>query len=141
MVISYNKSNGPWTAQEQDLLRAMISNGENAASIARRLNRTTRAVRRRAEVLKLSWKAGRARAVQPSRAKRPPFVPWRADEELFIEHLFKAGHTEQDISRQVGRTSIAIRTRLYKLGLKTKSPRGDAVVSHIDFGMVSHPPT
>src|SRR4051812_38435227 len=125
MVISYIKSNDPWTAEEQELLSAMILNGENAVSIAKRLNRTTRAVRRRVEVLKLSWKTGRSRAVQASRTKRPPFVRWGTDEELTIEQLFKAGHTEQDISRQVGRTTIAIRTRLYKLGLKTKSLRSD----------------
>jgi len=133
MVISHIKSNDPWTEDEQDLLRAMILNGENAVSIARRLNRTTRAVRRRAEVLKLSWKAARARAAQASRTKRPPFVQWGADEERLLKQLFKAGHTEQDISRQVGRTTIAIRTRLYKLGLKAKSSHRDAIAAQVSF--------
>ena len=96
----------------------MILNGENAAYIAKRLNRTTRAVRRRAEVLKLSWKAARVNA---PRAKRPAFARWKADEELAVETLFKAGHSEEQISRQLGRTNIAVRSRLYKLGFKMKS--------------------
>ena len=112
-------------AEEEDLLSTMILNGENAACIARRLNRTTRAVRRRAEVLKLSWKAGRVQGLNAPRTKRPPFARWKTDEELVVEKLFKSGHSEEHISRQLGRTNIAVRTRLYKLGFKMKSlPRG-----------------
>jgi len=108
-------------AEEEYLLSTMILNGENAAYIAKRLNRTTRAVRRRAEVLKLSWKAARARGSNAPPAKRPAFARWKADEELAVERLFKAGHSEEQISRQLGRTNIAVRSRLYKLGFKMKS--------------------
>jgi hypothetical protein len=108
-------------AEEEYLLSTMILNGENAAHIARRLNRTTRAVRRRAEILKLSWKAGRGRGLNAPRTKRPAFARWKADEELAVEKLFRAGHGEEHISRQLGRTNIAVRSRLYKLGFKMKS--------------------
>ena len=131
-MVPHRRSNESWMAEEEYLLSTMILNGENAAYIARRLNRTTRAVRRRAEVLKLSWKAARVGLNAP-RAKRPAFARWKADEELAVERLFKAGHSEEQISRQLGRTNIAVRSRLYKLGFKMKSlPRniiaqGDAI--------------
>ena len=123
-------------AEEEALLSTMILSGENAACIARRLNRTTRAVRRRAEVLKLSLKAGRAPGLNAPRTKRPPFARWKADEELVVEKLFKSGHSEEYISHQLGRTNIAVRSRLYKLGFKVKSlPRG--IIAQRDGDLLS----
>jgi len=87
MMISHLRINASWMAEEEDLLGTMILSGENAACIAKRLNRTTRAVRRRAEVLKLFWKAGRAPDLNAPRTKLPAFARWKADEELVVKKI------------------------------------------------------
>ena len=44
---------GPWTPEEDRLLRSMAAAGESVAAIMKPLKRTANSVRRRAEVLKI----------------------------------------------------------------------------------------
>jgi hypothetical protein len=54
-----SRSREPWTIEEDNQLRTSLAEGQTARTIAIRSKRTTRAIRRRAEVLELSWlKAG-----------------------------------------------------------------------------------
>jgi hypothetical protein len=46
-----------WTSEEDNRLRCCVAAGETVPTIATKFERTTRAIRRRAEILKLSWKA------------------------------------------------------------------------------------
>jgi DNA-binding NarL/FixJ family response regulator len=41
----------PWSAEEEDLLRSLAAAGESAAAIAKRLKRSSEAVRKRAHKL------------------------------------------------------------------------------------------
>lgn len=51
-----SRSNDPWSIEEDKQLRRLMAEGNSARAIAARLKRTTRAVRRRAERLHLSWR-------------------------------------------------------------------------------------
>jgi hypothetical protein len=51
-----SRSNEPRTLEEDNQLRVRMADGETARTIATHFKRTTRAVRRRAERLKLSWR-------------------------------------------------------------------------------------
>jgi hypothetical protein len=53
------RSGESWSLEEDLRLKQMVSDGRAAREIAFILSRTTRAVRRRTEVLKISWKAAR----------------------------------------------------------------------------------
>ena len=55
------RSNEPWTLEEDNQLRARMADGETARAVATHFERTTRAVRRRAERLKLSWRKAKGR--------------------------------------------------------------------------------
>jgi serine/threonine-protein kinase RIO1 len=50
------RANKPWSLAEDERLRALMAEGKTARAIAAYFKRTTRAVRRRAERLKLSWR-------------------------------------------------------------------------------------
>lgn len=50
-----SRSRKPWTLEEDVQLRASVAKGQTVRMIASRSKRTTRAIRRRAEILKLSW--------------------------------------------------------------------------------------
>jgi hypothetical protein len=45
---------GPWTPEEDALLRSMAAAGESAAAIAKPLKRTAKSVRSRARILKIN---------------------------------------------------------------------------------------
>ena len=51
-----SRSRKAWSGLEDTLLRKLISNGKRAVDIATCLERTTRAIRSRSEVLDISWK-------------------------------------------------------------------------------------
>ena len=46
----------PWTPEEENRLRILMAEGKTARAIASHVKRTTRAIRRRAEILGLSWR-------------------------------------------------------------------------------------
>ena len=45
----------PWTKEEDEQLRLGMAEGQTPATIFAAFQRTTRAIRRRSEILKLSW--------------------------------------------------------------------------------------
>ncbi len=51
-----SRSNEAWTLEEDKQLRVQMADGKIAPAIATQFKRTTRAIRRRAEKLKLSWR-------------------------------------------------------------------------------------
>lgn len=59
------RSNKPWTIEEQNQLLIGLASGKSATAIASELKRTTRAIRRRAEVLELSWKSSKSQSAAP----------------------------------------------------------------------------
>jgi hypothetical protein len=50
-----SRSREPWTPEEDNQLRASLAEGQTVRAIACHSKRTTRAIRRRAEILELSW--------------------------------------------------------------------------------------
>jgi hypothetical protein len=56
-----SRSREPWTAEEDNELRAGLAEGQTVRTIARHSGRTTRAIRRRAEILGLSWLDAKAK--------------------------------------------------------------------------------
>jgi hypothetical protein len=56
-----SRSREPWTAEEDNQLRASVAEGQTVRTIARHSRRTTRAIRRRAEILELSWLDAKAK--------------------------------------------------------------------------------
>jgi hypothetical protein len=55
------RSNEPWTSAEDERFRGFLEDGKTARIISMDLQRTTRAIRRRAERLKLSWRKARGK--------------------------------------------------------------------------------
>jgi hypothetical protein len=53
------RANKPWSVVEDDLLRTLMAEGKKVRTIANCCQRTTRAIRRRAETLRLSWRNGK----------------------------------------------------------------------------------
>jgi hypothetical protein len=56
-----SRSREPWTTEEDKQLRASMAEGQTVRTIARHSKRTTRAIRRRAEILELSWLDAKAK--------------------------------------------------------------------------------
>jgi hypothetical protein len=56
---SAKRAGEPWSSEDDQQLRIAMLQGRTARGIAIQVQRTTRAVRRRAEILKLSWLASR----------------------------------------------------------------------------------
>jgi hypothetical protein len=56
-----SRSNEPWTPEEDSELRIRMAEGNTARAIATHFSRTTRAIRRRAERLKLSWRKAKGK--------------------------------------------------------------------------------
>jgi hypothetical protein len=63
-----SRSREPWTHEEDDQFRASWAEGQTVRSIASHSKRTTRAIRRRAEILELSWL--KAKADRPQKSAR-----------------------------------------------------------------------
>ena len=53
------RTNHPWTPLEDECLKKMAKGGAKVPRIATCLNRSTRSIRRRAEVLRISWRAAK----------------------------------------------------------------------------------
>jgi hypothetical protein len=56
-----SRSKDPWTLEEDSQLRASLAEGQTVRMIVSQSKRTTRAIRRRAEILELSWLKAKAR--------------------------------------------------------------------------------
>lgn len=111
-----SRSAYPWLQAEDELLDALIRSRLSASSISVILQRTTRAVRRRAEVLTISWKAFRA---QPPFTRAQPKLTaplrWKPEEEQLLSQLIASGYCENNVAQQLGRSVYSIRIRASKL--------------------------
>jgi hypothetical protein len=54
--VTTDRANRPWTKEEDEQLSLRMAEGQTPATIAAAFQRTTRAIRRRSEILKLSWR-------------------------------------------------------------------------------------
>jgi hypothetical protein len=112
-----------------------MANGKSAPTIAAQLKRTTRSVRRRAEVLHLSWKGHPVpvAGLKPDRVDSTdvtiPLIAnprWTPDEDDRLRRLIEEGRSAAVVSERLKRSQPAIYTRAKKLGinLQWKGKRG-----------------
>lgn len=129
------RSRRPWRPEEDRLLRIGMANGRAATTIAAQLKRTTRSVRRRAEVLKLSWRGNSVTEAGPkpdsgvSADMTTALVAnprWTPEEDDRLRRLVEEGRSALVISERLKRSQPAIYTRAKKLGvnLHWKAKRG-----------------
>ena len=117
-----SRSGRAWPESEDALLKTLIRSGKDALTIALYLNRTTRAIRRRAEILRISWKANRgSRTPICVASRRSTHPPWTIQEDNLIRDMILAGCNESIIATELCRTISAVRNRAYKLKLSLKS--------------------
>jgi hypothetical protein len=127
----------PWTPEEDDQLRISMANGKSALTIAADLERTTRSVRRRTEILRLSWKAKSALAVGTADRLTPSGVQtdhvgptnvkithhliasprWTPEEDDRLRRLADEGRSAGVTAERLKRTRAAVYTRAKKLGV------------------------
>jgi hypothetical protein len=115
-----------WLPGEEDLLRKLVGAGAGAREIAKRLKRTTRSIRRRAEILGLSWRAARLngeaaeieRRMLPT-GKRQSARRWAAQEEDTLRALASVEDIEE-IARRLQRTVKAVQIRASMLQLSLR---------------------
>ena len=122
MSALFFRSNKSWSGLEDALLRKLVSEGNGVLDISRRLNRTTRAIRRHTEILKISWKtSARSSRMQPClNSERSPYVRWKVEDDSRVREMIMAGYSEIVISQELGRTPSAIRKRAHRLKLSLK---------------------
>ncbi|MBN8986609.1 MAG: hypothetical protein J0H42_00070 [Rhizobiales bacterium] len=65
------RSNEPWTPDEDELFRMLVEEGKTARTISTTFRRTTRAIRRRAERLNLSWRKARDKTTMMTNSISP----------------------------------------------------------------------
>ncbi len=116
-----SRSGKAWLESEEALLKTLMYSGKDASTISVILNRTTRAIRRRAEVLRLSWKATRGSRTPICAVSRVAPPRWNVEEDNLIRDMIIAGRNDSVIARDLGRTISAVRNRAYKLKLSLKS--------------------
>ena len=123
------RSREPWSPEEDHELGMLMANRKPAPMIADHLKRTTRSVRRRAEVLKLSWKGNSASGetgvfkltnVSSTRVNLPHVASpqWSSDEDDRLKQLAKEGQSAREIAERLKRTRPAVYTRAKKLGAR-----------------------
>lgn len=104
------RSRRPWSFEDDDQLRISMANGKSAPAIAVDLKRTTRAVRRRTEILKLSWKAKSGLVVRE--ADRPkPVRHFQVGDRVQLSEL-----GEVRIPRKSSKVGTVIRQTAHKPG-------------------------
>jgi hypothetical protein len=114
-----------------------MASGKPARTIAADLKRTTRSVRRRAEILKLSWKGKATLAASKARpgsqdstiVKIPPIASprWTPQEDESLRRLLKEGQSVSAIAERLKRTRAAIyagKSSLAWTGSKLKQRAG-----------------
>ena len=138
-----SRSAYPWSQAEDELLGGLIRSRISASSISVILQRTTRAVRRRAEVLKISWKAARAQStyMRPVRPKRIAPLKWTMKEDQLLAQFIASGYCEKNIATQFARSvnSIRIRASKLKISLKIGNRKAiHAIAFNPPFSSVAH---
>jgi hypothetical protein len=118
----------PWSSEDDEQLRLSMTSGKSAPDIAVALERTTRSVRRRTEILKLSWK-GKSAFVgggtmpghlgsMSANAYLIASPRWTPEENDRLRRLAENGATASTIAARLNRTRAAIYTRAKKLDVK-----------------------
>jgi hypothetical protein len=118
----------PWSSDDDDRLRLGMKSGKSAPAIAADLERTTRSVRRRTEILKLSWKGKPAAADDEAKPRhvgstsvKAPLVAsprWTPEEDDRFRRLAGQGGTASSIAEQLKRTRAAVYTRAKRLDVR-----------------------
>jgi hypothetical protein len=124
----YSLPRRPWSSEDDDRLRLGMVSGKSAPAIAADLERTTRSVRRRTEILKLSWKGKPASGhdeAKPRQASstsgKAPLVAsprWTPEEDDRFRRLADQGGTASAIAEQLKRTRAAVYTRAKRLEVR-----------------------
>ena len=104
-------SNTPWTPQRILALRELAERNLPLAEIARRLNRTERAIKNAARQFDIEIPSvGRSRS------------PWTPEDVAALQRLVSESLPLSIISKSMGRTEEAIQTKARELGLPFKQP-------------------
>ena len=101
----------------------MAASGAKVPRISQCLRRTTRSIRRRAEILKISWKAAKPRYSRPTKQKGLAAARWQAEEETLLREMILVGQKEDAIAIALQRTVLAVRNRMYAVKRSENSNR------------------
>ena len=101
----------------------MAASGAKVPRISQCLRRTTRSIRRRAEILKISWKAAKSQYSRPTQQKGPAPARWHAEEETLLREMILVGQKEDAIAMALQRTVLAVRNRMYAVKRSETSKR------------------
>src|SRR4051812_8096030 len=80
----HTRSNHPWSPSEDEWLRKMARGGAKVKRISQSLRRTTRSIRRRAEVLQISWKTAKSPWPRSIRQNSSVSSNWHTTEEKLL---------------------------------------------------------
>ena len=118
-----SRFNQPWSLSEDEWLTRMAASGAKVPRISQCLRRTTRSIRRRAEVLKISWKAAKSHYPRPTQRKGLAAARWQAEEETLLREMILVGQKEDAIAMALQRTVLAVRNRMYAVKRSETSKR------------------
>lgn len=104
----------PWSAVDDDALRAMFAAGMSDDDMATALRRTVQSIGQRRSSLRLL------------RKQRPEYLPegglWSAEDDRILEWMFEHGWTDSRIGEAMDRTACAVKDRRQTLSLR-RAPR------------------
>ena len=81
------RANHLWSSEEDSELTGLMDDGQSAKAIAIKLKRTTLLIRRRAEILKASWRRKKTSTEKPALRKGPPKLSWTPEEDETLRAL------------------------------------------------------
>jgi len=115
----------PWTPEEENKLGELIIGAKSVEAIAKWLNRTPRAVRRRAVCLGYRCERSSLEANLQAKAKmtepaRPTSPPWNTADDELLRTLALKGVDARLIGMKLNRTAPAVRARANRLNLRLK---------------------
>jgi hypothetical protein len=116
------RHNRSWSGEDDLILRELLAERKNVIDISRLLGRTTRSIRRRVEVLRLSWKRNgvASTAHEEKKGKRLRRFRWQTQHDASLRELVVAGLNDHDIAAKIGRSIYAVRNRASRLKLPLK---------------------
>ena len=91
-----------WTNRDEQMLRDLAAQGLSSSEIAKRMQRSSHAIRRRAQQLRVRFGFLRE---------------WSADDERLLRDLVNMGTPRKEIAERLGRTYDSVRTQIKRLGL------------------------
>ena len=93
----------PWTDDELDRLKLLAADGKTDTQISNLLQRTRICVQRKRQRLGI-----------PSRQQAERWEPYEIE---YLRETYPAGVPVSEITETLERSELAVRTRLYKLGI------------------------